>query len=116
MQPALSEILGRQFREDEMVKLCHHYLGEEIEKSEQQISELGFSGICAFCERIFADYSLEDNDECHKCSKIPNKQDCHKNKNNPLEKADLTYLFSKLRDGLVQKHLGNLFLALCNKD
>ncbi len=116
MEPALTEVLGKKLSDQEMYELRYYYLG--VEDMEQQVSEQVFIGICAFCERIYANYSLEDNDECHTCYKIPTaiKHECHQNKKNHLEKVDLSYLYTKLKDGQVQKNLSHLFLALCNKD
>lgn len=109
-------MLGRSFSPEEMNQLCHHYLG--IHDLELQIYEETFLGIAAFAERIYADYSLEDNEECYECIKFPSKQKhrCHKDQKNELEKADLSYLFEKLRNGLVQNELSHIFLSLCNKD
>lgn len=76
-----------------------------------------FSGTCAFCERIYAVYSLEDNSECHTCYKTPSRfrHGCHSDQKDHLETADLAYLHTKLRDGLVPPALTHLLLALANQ-
>ncbi|XP_035701983.1 uncharacterized protein LOC110845610 isoform X1 [Folsomia candida] len=115
LQAAVSEVLGRPFSGDEMVQLCHYYLGED--DWERPISEAEFTGTCAFCERIYAVYSLEDNSECHTCYKTPSRfrHGCHSDQKDHLETADLAYLHTKLRDGLVPPALTHLLLALANQ-
>jgi hypothetical protein len=72
LQPAVTEVIGRPFSDQEMNQLCSKYLG--LVDSETPIDKHTFRGISAFCERIYADYSLEDLDECGTCQRADVKK------------------------------------------
>lgn len=66
MQKALTEVLGRPFSDEEMAQLQNLYL--DLETS-YKLDSKAFAGICAFCERIYGKYELENCNECIVCSK-----------------------------------------------
>lgn len=65
LQRALTEVLGRQFQDHEMSQLQHSFL--QI-TTNYELDTRTFAGICAFSERIYGKYKLENRHECVACS------------------------------------------------
>jgi hypothetical protein len=81
------------------------------------VTENLFRSICAVSERVFGKYSLEDCNECYSCLKYKGKDKnrCHKNQKDQIEKVDFEYVAARIRDGRVNSELVELLQAVFDR-
>ncbi|CAL8115834.1 unnamed protein product [Orchesella dallaii] len=115
LQRALTEVLGRQFTDEELSELQTSFLNVG---NDYELHPKAFAGICAFCERIYGKYALEDCTECIICSRsnVHDKERCHVKKKSELEEMDLAYLSNKIKFGEASDSITRLISALTKDD